>query len=128
MQTRAGSAFEACCNTASGFAMALLFTWAWQRWVAPIQDADGVFSYVLMMTMVSVLRSYLWRRAFEWRTRVIKKREMNERFGKVQVRQPAAGPAGCRHCGAPPHAKCKLTSRYDVCPQEFEAAFGGGKT
>ena len=115
MQTKTWSVIEACCNTGSGFILALLFTWAWQAWVAPISGADGVTAYVTMMTVVSVARSYVWRRVFNWWHHY-------RRFDKI-IKQPSSGAVGCSYCGAPPHGKCRLTEKNAVCVQEFKTAF-----
>lgn len=66
MQLRRHSAFEACLNTASGFLLSyaagfLVFPLlGWQ--VTAKQNLAAVSFY----TVISVFRSYFWRRVFNW--------------------------------------------------------------
>lgn len=68
-QSRAGSLTEACLNTASGFVVSLL---VWQWLVAPLYglpiDWGMNFGITIIFTVVSIVRSYLWRRLFNWIT------------------------------------------------------------
>jgi len=65
-QLKRHSAAEAVMNTASGFAISyaagffIFPTLGWQ--VTPEQNLAAVSFY----TAISVVRSYLWRRAFNW--------------------------------------------------------------
>lgn len=63
-QSRAGSFIEACLNTASGFVVALI---VW-HFVAAAYGIPMPLSKNLeitaIFTVVSVVRSYLWRRIF----------------------------------------------------------------
>ena len=66
-RSRAWSAIEITCNYISGYLLALA---VWQ-WVAvPVFNlgtsaSEGV-GVTLLFTAVSVIRSYVWRRAFNW--------------------------------------------------------------
>lgn len=64
MQSRTSSITEACCNTASGFVIAVLFTICWHYYFTTAIHEDVL--YVLCLTVVSVVRSYVWRRVFNW--------------------------------------------------------------
>lgn len=65
-QTKLGSFVEAIINVGSGFLLALLT----QLIVFPIFDIDVNFHKQLgiaaIFTGISIARTYLWRRAFEW--------------------------------------------------------------
>ena len=65
-QTRLGSLCEALLNTASGFIVAMI-TWGI---VAPVFGYDITlyenFQITFIFTTVSIARSYLWRRGFNW--------------------------------------------------------------
>lgn len=70
MQTRKGSVFEVTCNYVSGFIVAAL-TWQWV--VVPMFNCGMDYSQVrnnlvitTIFTVISVLRSYFWRRLFNW--------------------------------------------------------------
>ena len=64
-QTKLESLVEASLNTASGFVVSLL---VWQWLVAPLFglpiDWTMNFGITIIFTIVSVLRSYIWRRFF----------------------------------------------------------------
>lgn len=66
MQTKKQSMFEACSNIAIGLGVALLT----QLWVFPLFGIHIPFSHDLMIvsifTVVSITRSYLLRRFFNW--------------------------------------------------------------
>ncbi len=65
-QRRSHSWLEACCSTATGFLIAMSFTWAWHLYFGTSKLED--FIYVFALTIVSIVRQYLWRRAFNaWR-------------------------------------------------------------
>ena len=63
-QSRKGSFVEACLNTASGFVVSLIvwhYVAAWYGIPMPLStnlEITGIF------TVVSIARSYLWRRLF----------------------------------------------------------------
>lgn len=65
-QSRLGSITEACMNTASGFIVSLIvwrFVAAWKGYPMGIGEnlqITGIF------TVVSIARSYVWRRIFNW--------------------------------------------------------------
>lgn len=65
-QSRIGSAVESICNTGSGFLVALLVSvvvyplYGWQPTV------ETMFQLTVIFTVTSVIRSYLWRRFFNW--------------------------------------------------------------
>ena len=64
-QSKLESLVEASLNTASGFVVSLL---VWQWLVAPIYglpiDWGMNFGITIIFTVVSILRSYVWRRVF----------------------------------------------------------------
>ena len=64
MQSRVSSIIESCCNTASGF----LIAWAMTIFVFPffgiMLTVGKGFIITTVMTVVSVIRSYVWRRYF----------------------------------------------------------------
>lgn len=66
MQLRRHSLLEVCLNTASGFAVSFLVglvVYPWFGWViTPGQN----FWIVAIYTGVSLVRSYFWRRFFNW--------------------------------------------------------------
>lgn len=65
MQTRTRSLIEQLLNTGSGFVLSLA---VWEFVVKPVWDIHTSFaenlSITILFTVVSVLRSYLWRRLF----------------------------------------------------------------
>ena len=69
-QTRMESGIEAVCNVGSGFFVALL---VWQFIAAPIWGYEVTLldnlGLTTIFTVVSVVRSYVWRRFFERRIR-----------------------------------------------------------
>ena len=68
MQTRIGSATEAVLNVASGFVLSMFI---WQLIANPLFGYDVTlienFGLTAIFTVVSVVRSYLWRRFFNKR-------------------------------------------------------------
>ncbi len=73
MQSKTESLVEATLNTASGFIVSLLVSWA----IYPLYGFKPSFgqltSITVIFTVVSILRSFLWRRYFNHR--IIKKGE-----------------------------------------------------
>lgn len=68
MQSKKQSAVESCLNIGSGFIVSVVL-WRWviaPLWDIPVNFADDV-GIVASFTAVSVIRSYLWRRYFNWR-------------------------------------------------------------
>lgn len=67
MQTKLRSLTEQLCNTGSGFVAALL-TWSYvitPFWEIKTSSTDNL-SITMVFTVVSILRSYGWRRLFNW--------------------------------------------------------------
>ena len=67
-QTRIGSLVEACANIGTGFVLSFLI----QHFVvSPLwgigHSAVENLQITLLFTVVSIVRSYLWRRYFNWR-------------------------------------------------------------
>jgi hypothetical protein len=63
-QTKLGSFTEACLNTASGFIVSLI-VWHWVcQWYAIPMPLSENLEITSVFTVVSVARSYLWRRLF----------------------------------------------------------------
>ena len=63
-QTKLGSFVEACLNTASGFLLSLV-VWHWVAKLYGIPMPLGENLQITgIFTVVSVLRSYVWRRLF----------------------------------------------------------------
>jgi hypothetical protein len=63
-QSRRGSLTEACLNTASGFIVSLV-VWHWLcRWYAIPMPFSQNLEITAVFTVVSILRSYIWRRVF----------------------------------------------------------------
>jgi len=64
-QTRLESFLESCVNTASGFIVSYVF---WVAVIVPVYDLPVThaqnFIITCMFTVLSVARSYLWRRFF----------------------------------------------------------------
>lgn len=68
MQSKAESILEAVCNTGSGFIVSLLVQIyvvvpVFQLQTTVAQD----FAMTTVFTVISIFRSYLWRRLFNWR-------------------------------------------------------------
>lgn len=68
-QSKTESLFEATINTTSGFVIALL---VYEFVIVPLFDLDVTFfeniEITCIMTVVSIARSYIWRRCFNrWR-------------------------------------------------------------
>jgi hypothetical protein len=70
MQSKQHSFLEACLNTASGFVISYLAGWL----VFPMFGFDWTpgkgFSLTMIFTVISVVRSYVWRRIFNHRRKV----------------------------------------------------------
>lgn len=67
-QSRRHSFVEACLNTASGYVVSFL---VWQFIAGPLvlgyrPDMSENFWITNIFTVVSVARSYIWRRTFNW--------------------------------------------------------------
>lgn len=63
-QTRRKSFLEAYTNTASGFIVSL-FVWHWvAKWYGIPMPIDENLQITGIFTVVSIARSYLWRRLF----------------------------------------------------------------
>lgn len=69
MQSRKASMTEALLNTASGFIVSMM---VWQFVVAPLYNIPVTLGQNLgitsIFTVVSIARSYAWRRLFNWLT------------------------------------------------------------
>lgn len=69
MQSRKASMTEALMNTASGFIVSMM---VWQFVVAPFYNIPVTLGQNLgitsIFTVVSIARSYAWRRLFNWLT------------------------------------------------------------
>lgn len=65
-QSRKHSIFEACMNTASGFLLAYVTNLVVFPWFGINMTSSAAFSITLILTVVSVIRSYFWRRLFNW--------------------------------------------------------------
>lgn len=78
MQSRLQSLIEQLFNIGSGFVLSLM---VWEFLVKPIWNLDTSFSenfsITCLFTVVSIVRSYLWRRAFN-RLNNKKKKAANE--------------------------------------------------
>lgn len=64
-QTQLESFIESCANTASGFIVSLLL-WSWvvvPVWHLPVNMHENLM-ITMLFTVVSVARSYVWRRLF----------------------------------------------------------------
>ena len=77
MQTKIGSIFEVLCNTLTGFAVAWLLT---HHLFPTYFDLELTISQswiiTVIYTLVSIIRSYIWRRIFNY---FILKREIQFR-------------------------------------------------
>ena len=65
-QSRLGSAVESVCNTSSGFLVAMfvsIVVYPIYGWKPTIET---MFQLTIIFTTTSVIRSYLWRRLFNW--------------------------------------------------------------
>lgn len=69
MQSKTHSLIEQLVNVGSGFLISM-FVWAFI--VVPIWDLDTTFvdnlGIVIVFTVISVVRGYVWRRVFNWYT------------------------------------------------------------
>ena len=78
-QSQMASFIEACMNTASGFVVSLLF---WTYVVVPVWHLPVTMSQNLVITgcftVLSVARSYIWRRVFN--------KELPQRWAAWMVR------------------------------------------
>jgi hypothetical protein len=64
VQSKRGSFTEACLNTASGFVVSL-FVWHWvAKWYGIPMPLDENLQITAIFTVVSIARSYVWRRIF----------------------------------------------------------------
>lgn len=64
MQSRKHSFMEASLNTASGFLLSLLTQWLVFPWFNLHPSLRDNFALTAIFTVVSIVRSYLWRRLF----------------------------------------------------------------
>jgi len=65
-QPRRHSLLEQSLNTASGFVISYFMSmFLWHRLGVPISNAQNTI-VVAVLTVVSVLRGYVWRRVFNW--------------------------------------------------------------
>lgn len=68
MQTKRGSLFEVCTGTAVAFAISM----AAGQWIYPLITGGSAVSLQSnfiatgLFTLISIIRSYLWRRLFNW--------------------------------------------------------------
>lgn len=63
-QSKRASFIEACLNTASGFVLSL-FVWHWvAKWYGIPMPITTNLEITGIFTVVSVARSYVWRRSF----------------------------------------------------------------
>ncbi len=67
MQTKKGSLFEISCNMASGFIVSWMLTlWFFPTFFNLNLTVTHAWSITFVYTVVSVIRSYCWRRVFNW--------------------------------------------------------------
>lgn len=67
MQTKKGSAFEVFCNMATGFIVSWILTyWFFPTFFGLELSGGEAWSITVVYTVVSVIRSYIWRRIFNW--------------------------------------------------------------
>lgn len=64
MQSRKQSLLEALLNTASGFLTSLLTQWLVFPWFNLHPSLRDNFALTAIFTIVSIVRSYVWRRLF----------------------------------------------------------------
>lgn len=64
MQSRKHSLLEALLNTASGFVTSLLTQWLVFPWFKFYPSLQENLSLTAIFTIVSIVRSYVWRRIF----------------------------------------------------------------
>lgn len=98
MQSRLGSLVESFFNIGSGFLLAMV---VWQWIVAPLYNIPVTLSQNVgitsIFTVVSVIRSYAWRRAFNYIThRNLHKNKKNQEKQHVEVQDRAARGTGNR--------------------------------
>ena len=65
-QPRKQSMLEVSCNTASGFVLALLVNWLLHIWFGKPLSGGENLAIALAFTAISLVRSYFWRRVFNW--------------------------------------------------------------
>lgn len=65
-QSRLGSACESALNTASGFVVALIVWHFVAAAYAIPMPIETNLQITAIFTVVSIVRSYLWRRLFNW--------------------------------------------------------------
>lgn len=71
-QSRRASFVEASLNTASGFVVSLIL-WHWVcQWYGIPMPIETNLEITGIFTVVSVIRSYLWRRLFNWLAKVLR--------------------------------------------------------
>lgn len=63
-QTRKGSIIEVCCNTGSGILIAALVAHVIFPWYGIEINTPQILSINVIFTVVSICRSYVWRRVF----------------------------------------------------------------
>jgi len=67
MQTRKGSLFEVFCNVGTGFIVAWCLTaYLFPTWFGLELNAGQSWLITFIYTVVSVIRSYIWRRIFNY--------------------------------------------------------------
>lgn len=66
MQTPLASFLESLLNTASGFVLSVVVASYAAPWLGVPLSTEQNFQLTAIMTVVSVLRSYAWRRAFNY--------------------------------------------------------------
>ena len=67
-QTRVASAVEAIANVATGFVVALLVSYVVYPMYGWAPTEGTILQLTIIFTTTSVIRSYLWRRFFNWIT------------------------------------------------------------
>lgn len=72
MQTRSSSLIEACLNTFSGFVLAFVVWHFVALWFGIPMSFDTNLKITSIFTIVSIVRSYLWRRIFNKREKTLK--------------------------------------------------------
>lgn len=65
-QLRRHSVLEVTLNTASGFVLALIVNWGLHRWLMIAMTGGENVVITVAFTGVSLVRSYVWRRVFNW--------------------------------------------------------------
>lgn len=65
-QLRRHSLLESCCSTATGFVLSFLATFLIYPLVGLKTTTAQNFWVVIAFTVISIIRQYIWRRAFNW--------------------------------------------------------------